>query len=114
VQLAHGRPLVNVDHHPPVDGVLIHGRSVDDTGEGDILLAADVRSRAHPGHQQRATEEFAARTARDEPLGKKYPQDRDQQEQQTEFPHDAIVGRLRRGRSRAKRPRTLLNHADSP
>jgi hypothetical protein len=112
MQLAHGRPLVNVDHDPPVDGVLIHGGSVYDTGEGDILLAADVRSRAHPGHQQRATEELAARTARDEPLGKKYRQDRDEQEQQTEFPHAAMVGRRRR--SRAKRPRTLLTHADSP
>src|ERR1700733_3966684 len=113
MQLAHRRPLVNVDHHPPVDGVLTHGGSVDDAGEGDILLAADVRSRAHSGHQQRATEELTTRAARDEPLGKKYPQDGDEQEQQTEFPHAAMVGPRRR-RSRANGPRTLLPHPDSP
>lgn len=79
--------MLDVDCQPRIDRVLIDGGAVDETGDGHVLLTADVRARADPGHQQGAAEQLAARAARDEPLGKKNPQYRYQQEQKTEFPH---------------------------
>ena len=93
-QLANGRPLVDVDRHATVHRVLVDCRSVDNAGDGHELLTARVRSWADPGHQQRPTRQFAAGTARDEPLRKEHPQDRHKEEQQTEFPHPAMVGLL--------------------
>jgi hypothetical protein len=74
--------------------VFIYVGAVDNTGDGDVLLAVGIRSWADPGHQQGAAEQLAARTARDKPLSKKYPQYSHEQEQKTEFPHAAIVAAM--------------------
>lgn len=72
--------------------MLVDGGSVDHAGDGDELLAGGVGSGTYPGHQQCAAQQLTARAARDEPLDEKYAQDGHQQKQQSEFPHEAIVG----------------------
>lgn len=70
--LTDGRPLVDVDGHALIHGVLIDRGPSDDPGDGDILLAACVRSRADSGHQERAAGQISPRAARDKPRSKKY------------------------------------------
>ena len=53
-QLAHRRPVVDVDREALVDDVLVDRRAVDDTGDRDELLTDGVRARADAGDQQRA------------------------------------------------------------
>jgi hypothetical protein len=94
MELTHRWPLVDIDRQPRIDGVLIDGGAVDDTGDGDVLLAVGIRSWADSGHQQGAAEQLAARATRDKPLRKEYPQYGHQQEQKTEFPHAAMVAAM--------------------
>ena len=94
VCLTHRWPLVDVDCHPPIHGVLTNRGSGENSGDGDVLLTAGFRSWADSGHQHRAARQLTARAARDEPLGEEHRQDRHQQEQHAEFPHAAMVGLL--------------------
>ncbi|BBY41509.1 hypothetical protein MMAN_56430 [Mycobacterium mantenii] len=74
--------------------MFVDGGPIDHAGDGDELLAGGVRAGADSGHQQRAAQQLTARAPRNEPLDEKYGQYGHQQEQQTEFPHDAMVGLL--------------------
>jgi hypothetical protein len=87
--------LIDVDGHALVHRVFVDGGSVDHAGDGDELFAGGIGAGADPGDQQRAAEQLtprAARAARDETLDEKYRQHGHQQDQQSEFPHGAMVG----------------------
>lgn len=86
--------MVDVHRHALIDRMLIDGRSIDNTGHGDILLTVGVRSWANTCHQERAVSQRTARATGEEPRGKKHHQNRDQYEQRSEFPHTAMVGLL--------------------